>query len=537
MLEKTRLVLPRLAVMLGSTFTSVLSMMWFGAGRLNHLSERLSGSTVSDSGFLAGRFASLRSAELSPLSPSVLSNIGWPTGVVNRAHINWTAPLSVTSNFVLFEWAGPTASQIAFAMAGVILTATIVGLVATSVSESVVAGLLAAFLVTISSPMLHWAQEAPNYTYIGLLVLFWYCLLDAILSDAPRKAHLAGISGLTATLWLQYFGLFVWLILVFTTLAHVSKSRYKVGRTIRVVVPYLLVALVPYVFVYLNHPDSIPRRDSEESAVRHLSLERILSHASYFYLGWALLATALTLMVVTQYTRRKRPMRTQECSVISSICLMFVGFFIALGPQRAGLIPLPSQIIPHLVPQFRHGIYSAHLLQALMSVLVALLCAAAVQRRLFRVVLVVVVALAAAADGFRQDMSGGDRLLQLVVTPPAVQVLSQYPKGPIANFPWEMSSEFGSNADATPCLRQAVTGMPLVNTCDYDEPPTPLIRQVQSVETCEKLRVLRDAGVKYMIVDFSSMQPQLMRCLSDAPYALPISSSGDVTVWGLADWG
>ena len=116
----------------------------------------------------------------------------------------------------------------------------------------------------------------------------------------------------------------------------------------------------------------------------------------------------------------------------------------------------------------------------------------------------------------------------------AIVELAGRPIRPVANFPWELSSEFGGNSDSIPCLMSAIHKMPLVNTCDYDEPATPLILTVQQASTCDKLEILKEIGVGYLIVNFSSQQPLLAVCLlsemADGKISL-ISESGDVKVW------
>jgi hypothetical protein len=189
-----------------------------------------------------------------------------------------------------------------------------------------------------------------------------------------------------------------------------------------------------------------------------------------------------------------------------------------------------------MVPWFRHGVYSAHLIQILIVLITLIIAKHVFKSKRMKSFFVLILLVTVAIDGFRQDMSGGDRLLTRVVREEAIRVLATKAVKPVAHFPWELSSEFGSNSDATPCLRMAVHKMPLVNTCDYDEPATSLISSIQNSSTCDKLKILAEAKVGYLIVDFSSSQPLLSACLLNARLAgsvALVSESGEVKVWQL----
>jgi len=514
----------------GGVFVGLVSLFWITRDRLTDISERLSGSTTSDSGFLAGRFASLRDAGLTPITPARLFNIGWPYGVENRAHINWTAPLSVMTNFLFFSWAGPTANQVFFAGTGVLFTAGAVSYVVFRLSGSWNAGMIGAFFATVSSPMLHWAQEAPNYTFIGIVVLFFYFLSEALRKNSVRLSVVAGALGLVATLWLQYFALFVGLIIAVHTISLVVLREKGRLRVLLTTLAIWLSGFTPYLVVKLGFPDAVPSRSTSEAAVRSLSFSTTLTSGSYFYVGWVLVGSVLFLSTI--YLGRWS--RETEPAIATFVRATFLTVLLAavfLGPSSVGPIPLPGKLIPTLIPQFRHGMYSAHVIQSLLSVCVASLVIAVSKSKMIRLALIAPILVLGTLDGMRVDRSGGDRLLNQVPRETAVAVLAHLPKAPVANFPWELSSEFGSNSDATPCLRQAVTHMPVVNVCDYDEPPTPLIRAVIKAESCRKLGILRRAGVRYVIVDFTSAQPQLSSCLANDTSVRQLAASGDVTVW------
>jgi hypothetical protein len=516
----------------GGVFVGLVSLFWITRDRLSDISERLPGSTTSDSGFLAGRFASLRDAGLTPITPARLVNIGWPYGVENRAHINWTAPLSVMTNFLFFSWAGPTANQVFFAVTGVLFTAAAVSYVTFRLSGSWYAGLLAAFFAAISSPMLHWAQEAPNYTYIGIVVLFHFSLSEALRQNSKRLSVLSGVLGLVATLWLQYFALFVGLIIAAHTISMTLSRQQVRNKALLTTLAIWLPGFVPYLVVKFGFSDAVPTRTSSEAVARSLSISSALTPSSYLYIGGILTISMVALSVMYL----KHETRSMDTAISSFLRATFLTVFLAalfLGPSSAGLIPLPGKLIPILIPQFRHGMYSAHLIQSFFSVCMATFIIVVSKSTIIRLALICPILIFGALDGMRINRSGGDRLLNQVTQESAITVLAGMPRGPVANFPWELSSEFGSNSDATPCLRQAVTHMPVVNVCDYDEPATPLIRKVRKAGSCSKLEILREAGVRYVIVDFTSVQPQLSTCLINDAGVRQLAASGDVTVWQL----
>ncbi len=513
------------------TSTSIVFGVSFGE-RFNQLSNRLPGSAFSDSGFLAGRFVSMRESGLNPFALGNLTAIGWPYGVNNRAPINYTAPLSVLVNFFGFAWAGPISQHLLFSILGVLVSGVCVAVVVRKHTNSFALSMAASLATVTGSPMLHWAQEAPSYAYIGLLVVLLDYACEAVNNVSIRNNAKSIGCFLICFWWLQYFALFSVILLLSVVIVSIAQNRRAPFNFLTWHVVALFVGIVPYVGVRIFTPSAVPNRLNTDGSALALNLNEIISTDSYFYIGRAIVV-GFGLFIFLWISKKhfsKSNLQSLSCAAWSGLvaivlCLLF------LGNWNEGPFLFTSRWISTLVPQFRHGKYSAHLIQI---VLIFCICEL-IQRtnkRLFVVHLLALTLMSVTLiDGMRQDFSGGDRLLQLVKTPSAVELLAQYPKGPVANFPWELSSEFGATSDATPCLRQAVTHKPVVNVCDYDEPPTRLIQQVQLTSSCNKLGVLKSAGVKYLIVDFSSNQPVLMNCIKLNKSIKLIATSDDVTVW------
>lgn len=340
-----------------------------------------------------------------------------------------------------------------------------------------------------------------------------------------------------SVLWLQYFALFAFICMEGVGITGFVVGKQKVFSTFVKILILPAIGMVPWLIIYCFYRGNLPERAFTESRTRGLTLMALFDTNSYFYLGYAASAICLVyLFCIFRKRIRKKIFEDEESSfvMLSSVSIILI-CVIFLGPQQAFGIPLPATLLPTLVPWFRHGVYSAHLIQILLVVILMLLTKHIFSSQTLKIFFLAILLFMVGADGFRQDMSGGDRLLTRVASEKAIEVLASKPIRPVAHFPWELSSEFANNSDAIPCLMQAVHKMPLVNTCDYDEPATPLISAVQISDTCGKLNILRDAGVGFLIVYFSSGQPLLSACLltamSDGKIS-QISESGDVKVWG-----
>jgi hypothetical protein len=519
--------------------TVLISCLYIAKGRLSNFSERLAGSTISDSGFVAGRIVVQRLDGLSPFRPGLLSSIGWPSGIENRAYINYTAPLSVATNYLLAGWTGPQNNQILFSILGMMITGLCIGLVVQHLTSSRLLASVAVVLVISSSAMLHWAQEVPSYTYIGILIALIFFCIKAVEEQSTHSILISGLLGVLSVLWLPYFALFALICLAGVCIAGMITGKPKTFSTMVKISLLTSVGFTPYSVVWCFYRDKLPARSFTESRTRGVSLKALFDFNSYFYLG---ITTCLICLVLLMCTFRKSIRETvikhrTSCCFLQSSALIILICVVFLGPQQALGVPLPAMLIPKLVPWFRHGVYSSHLIQILIVLIPLIIAQHMFTSKKTKVFFVSILFLMVATDGFRQDMSGGDRLLTRVVIEKAIEVLATKPVRPVANFPWELSSEFGNNSDATPCLRQAVHKMPLVNTCDYDEPATPLIVSIQHASTCDKLEILQDASVGYLVVDFSSSQPLLSACLLTAQLngkISLISQAGEVKVWQLS---
>jgi len=512
------------------------SLLYFARGRLSHFSERLNGSSISDSGFIAGRLVVQRHDGLSPFTPGLLNSIGWPDGIRNRATINYTAPLSVLTNYLLAGWTSPELGQILFAIFGVIVTGLCVGLVVVSTTSSRLFACIAVLMATSGSAMLHWAQEVPSYTYVGLLIGLIFFSVKAVDEPSPHSIFRAGLFGILSVLWTQYFALFAVICLANVAINGWVMAKEKVFSTLSKITLLTTFGMTPYLIIWVFYRDDLPVRSFEESKTRGLTIRALFDSKSYFYLGGAICLICLALLART-YGKTVREKVTRDdvsFSFLQTIIFTFLSSIVFLGPQQLFGFPLPAVLIPKLAPWFRHGVYVAHLLQILIILILLILAKQIFVSRPAKIIFVSILLLTVGIDGFRQDMSGGDRLLTRVIKEKAIMELVNKPIKPVANFPWELSSEFGGNSDAIPCLMLAIHKMPLVNTCDYDEPATQLVLSVQQASTCDKLEILKDAGVGYLIVNFSSAQPILSACLlsllADHKIA-PVSEYGDVKVW------
>jgi hypothetical protein len=386
--------------------------------------------------------------------------------------------------------------------------------------------------------MAHWAQEAPSYTYIGILIGLIFLSVKAIETRSFKSIFLSAILGILSILWLQYFALFALICLAGVCIAGTLLAKQKTILTTTKILLLTSFGFAPYLIIWWFYRDELPARTFAESRTRGITADALFDSNSYFYLG---AATCVILLVMLMWTSRKVNRETIIQDKISLYFLLSSAFIILiclvfLGPQQAFGVPLPAVLIPKMVPWFRHGVYSAHLIQILIVLITLIIAKHVFKSKRMKSFFVLILLVTVAIDGFRQDMSGGDRLLTRVVREEAIRVLATKAVKPVAHFPWELSSEFGSNSDATPCLRMAVHKMPLVNTCDYDEPATSLISSIQNSSTCDKLKILAEAKVGYLIVDFSSSQPLLSACLLNARLAgsvALVSESGEVKVWQL----
>jgi hypothetical protein len=340
---------------------------------------------------------------------------------------------------------------------------------------------MAASLATVAgSPMLHWAQEAPSYAYVGLLVLFIDYACEAVNNASKRNIAKSVGCFLICFWWLQYFALFSVFILFSVVVVSIAQKRRVSFDFLAWHVVALFVGIMPYVGVKTLLPSAVPNRLETDRSALALNLNEIFSTDSYFYIGRAIVISFGVFVIL--WTSKKLFSKTflQSLSCVAWSGLVTIVFcLLFLGNWNHGPFQYTSQWVSTVVPQFRHGKYSAHLIQIILIVCICELIQRTNKKWFVVSLLALTVSSLTLIDGMRQDFSGGDRLLQLIKTPLAVKTLAQYPKGPVANFPWELSSEFGSTSDATPCLRQAVTHQPVVNVCDYDEPPTRLVQQVQ----------------------------------------------------------
>ena len=514
----------------------LLSVCFIARGRISHFSERLVGSSISDSGFIAGRLVVQRLDGYSPFKAGLLHSIGWPGGIENRAIVNYTAPLSVASNYLLAGWTSPEQSQILFSIFGMIITGLCIGLVIQRTTSSHLLASIGVLMVTSSSAMLHWAQEVPSYTFIGLLIGLIFFSIKAVEEPSTLSILLAASFGIVSVLWAQYFALFAFISLAGVGITGLAMSKRRIYLTLAKITLLTSLGLAPYLIIWLFYRDDLPVRVFSESRTRGITINALFSYNSYFYVGSGICSICLLLLMFTfkKSLREKVKKDTVSWRLLQSsvatvlICLIF------LGQQRAFGVSLPASLIPTLVPWFRHGVYASHLIQILLVLILLVLTNHFLKAKSSKIFFVSILLLTVGIDGFRQDFSGGDRLLTRVVREKAIVELAGRPIRPVANFPWELSSEFGGNSDSIPCLMSAIHKMPLVNTCDYDEPATPLILTVQQASTCDKLEILKEIGVGYLIVNFSSQQPLLAVCLlsemADGKISL-ISESGDVKVW------
>ena len=348
------------AIYTGTFLISIASTImiygWFFRDRFNQLSNRLPGSTISDSGFLAGRFVSMRESGLNPFAQGKLTAIGWPTGVNNRAPINITAPLSVLVNFYGFAWAGANAQHLLFSILGILLSGFCVAMVVRKHVNSYSLAMVASLATVTGSPMLHWAQEAPSYGYIGFLVLLMDYASEAMTNESRKNNAKSVGCFLICFWWLQYFALFSVFILLSVVIVSIAQKRRMSSTFLAWHVIALIVGILPFIVVKIFMPSAAPNRLETEGSALALDLKVLLVTDSYFYIGRAIVLFFVVFFLL--WASRKMFSKTHIESlgyaawsglVTVVICWLF------LGPWNNGPFQYISHWVSAMVPQFRHG--------------------------------------------------------------------------------------------------------------------------------------------------------------------------------------
>jgi len=192
------------------------------------------------------------------------------------------------------------------------------------------------------------------------------------------------------------------------------------------------------------------------------------------------------------------------------------------------------------MPQIRSGWYVAQPIQVILVFICCLVLTEImkVRRKIPHLVAVLLLAAVLIPDNYRLPATERDRWMSPTPkTSIAVQTLSRLPEGAVAHFPWELSNEFSSGPNPTPCIYLQTHLHPIVNSCGINYSSSdkfPTIEQIQQTPGCAQVDLMISLKIRYVLVEVAYVQPVLMSCLSQKnSRRIIMDTNGAVELWEL----
>ncbi len=492
------------------------------------------GAPISDSGYVSGYFAALRSKGINPFSNSIIENISWPSGLKNHGTLNFSSPLSIAIQWILSSLFHPAYAQFILGFIGVFLTFVITAYALRNLGVERYVITIGATLGAVSPMMLQWWSANPPYAQNWIYVLVIWMSINFCKKPDNLHACSLGLAIMLGVLWTQYMAVFCLIIGVvayLTVWIHIQGKR--IARFTSVFAGSFF-CIVFYFIMSLTDRKQVPVRDTNDALILYLKLNQTMDGSKATYFGVCLIT--LTFFVLLKSGPHVYFLKPIKVFCYSSAILLLLLFSF----PKVGDIPLPGRFISLVIPQIRSGWYAAQPIQVIL-VFIAVFALCEFLRSVRRVPKLAGILLIGAVlifDNYRIPATELDRWMSPAPQESiAVKALADLPPGAVAHFPWELSNEYPIGSLPTPCIYLMTHRHPIVNSCGINYSSNdrfPTIEQIQKTAGCAQIDVMRSLKIKYLLIEVAYVQPILMSCLKDKnSQRLIMDQNGAVELWHL----
>jgi hypothetical protein len=461
-----------------------------------------------------------------PFFPGTLHDLNAPEGL----DINWGVNLS-SWPWILPTWliglvSGPIAGYAIVDWLGLVLSGVAMQILATRLTRSTVAGLVAGFAFAFYPYALTKAATHPAFAHGWPLALMAWRHLELFEAPTRRNLVLAAAASVFALAFTSYYVLIGGALLAMCVVLAVVAAWRRGGRTALRVQARAQAVVVGVVVVYLgalaaltlgggggalrtNDPSFVVRYSARihEFFVpfgRNIVLGDTTSpwlqqrqHGSNFsettlYLGIVVLALALVGVVAAAL--RRTPARLRWGLLVALV--VAVGGVVWSAPPHVNVgpltVPTPSRFVSEITSTWR--VYSRFVVVVMLgaSLMAAVGVAALTRgRRPWVSALVGAVALAGVAADFW--WRPGALALQ---DPPVYRILREHPGGIVAQYPL-LPAGFGDSSDV---LWQDAGGHPVLNGYSEDSYEDRRASTLYSLQRAATARGLASLGVRYVVL-------------------------------------
>jgi hypothetical protein len=491
-------------------------------------------------------FQTFVSEHKNPFTVVHLVTIGYPEGVTTQPGVLRVAFLNTA-----FLWAssivmGALAAHGLLTILGFSLTALVTFLFVRRVTGSNGAGFVAGLAYGFWPHMYLIATAAPTYTHMWMLLLPVWAWFELALRPTLRSATIAALAPLPAMFWTPYYTLHVTVIIGACLLALIIRalvSRRVTGRALALgglaLAGPALAGVAIVVILAFSQQSGVPTRPLEdafqESAHPLMYLlpgnGSIWGEAPYnlllravprakdtnSYIGISVIALSVVAIAtaVVAWLRKGASALSSPLvlATLMATTVVIACFLFSLPPHLAGnRIPMPAALVIALQSAFRAGQRFVMPLMGGMAILAGLgvnPILKKVRSHRAALALVIVIALVVGLDLFARRLGGTPTGVTAIPRSAALAVLAARPQGPTFEFVDHRHAT--SLSGVNPCLLQPQHRKVLVQSCQLRLESSDVARW-DAMRNCDALIEMRNAGVRYVIVDTSIIS--IVACLN-----------------------
>jgi hypothetical protein len=461
-----------------------------------------------------------------PFLPGRIHDLAAPEGLT----INWGVDLGnwpyLLPTWLLALVIGPLGAYSLVTWLGFVLNGLVMQVLATRLTGSQLAGLVAGFAFAFVPFVVINAGTHAQFAHAWPLVLIIWRTLEVAERPTRRNAVLAGLAAILAVGFTSYYILIggmllltcMVLALVYAwrtgTFAPQLKIQVAVGAAMLFYVGVLAVLTLGggggalrshptsefYTYAARVHDYFVPFGASKLFGAATAPYLQANEHGSNFsestlYVGLVLLQLAVIALVAA--FARWSPTRLRWAAV-AALAIAVAGFYWSAPPKVgvAGvLVPTPSDVIQHVSSTWR--VYSRVGIVAIIGVtLMAAVGVAAITRGRHMLVATLVAALALAAVAVDFYYRPGVTPLTASATPPVYRLLKTRPGGILAQYPL-LPAGYGDSADL---YWQDAAGHPQLTGYAEDGHADRRALTLYYVSHRRTVRGLASLGVRYIMV-------------------------------------
>jgi hypothetical protein len=471
-----------------------------------------------------------------PFTVAHLVTIGYPDGVTIQPGVNRVAFLNTAFLWVSSIAFGALAAHGLLTILGFSLTALVTFLFVRRVTGSNGAGFVAGLAYGFWPHMYLIATAAPTYTQMWMLLLPVWAWFEFALRPTLRRATIAGLAPLPAMFLTPYYTLHVTVLTgacVLVVIIRALVTRRVTGRALAlgglaVAVPALAGIAVVVILAFAGQ-SGVPTRSLEDAFQEsaHPLMYLLPGHGSIWgagpydllvrtvpraqftnsYVGISVIALSVVALSAAAALLRKGAGALSSPLVLATLmatAVVIACFLFSLPPHLAGnRIPMPDAFVIAMQPAFRAGQRFVMPLMGGMAILAGLGVNAILRRvtsHRAALALVIVIALVVGLDLFARRLGGTPTGVTPIPRSPALAALAAQPQGPA--FEFVDHGHASSISGMTPCLLQPQHGKILLQSCQLRAESSDVVRW-DAARNCDTLIEMRNAGVRYVIVDTS----------------------------------